>query len=140
MNHFLPFSLPDITELEINEVNETLRSGWLTTGKKVSAFEEQFAKRVGSRHAVAVNSCTAALHLALEAIGVGASHEVIVPTMTFSAMLKVFLVSGVSDDRPRPAALALEGASMPSRPGALEATCWASGRVPMVTFTCIGLP
>lgn len=85
MNPFLPFSLPDITELEINEVNETLRSGWLTTGEKVKAFEEQFAKRVGSGHAVAVNSCTASLHLALEAIGVDASHEVIVPTMTFSA-------------------------------------------------------
>jgi len=85
MTSFIPFTYPDITELELKAVDETLRSGWLTTGTKVKAFEEQFAKAVGGRYAVAVNSCTAALLLALEAAGVDASHEVIIPTMTFSA-------------------------------------------------------
>ena len=67
---FLPFHVPDIGEDEIQGVVDTLRSGWLTTGPKTKQFEEEFARYVGSRYAVAVNSCTAALHLALEAVGV----------------------------------------------------------------------
>ena len=69
-NEFLPFHLPDIAEDEIQAVTDILRSGWLTTGPKTKQFEEEFAHYVGSRYAVAVNSCTAALHLALEAVGV----------------------------------------------------------------------
>ena len=68
---FLPFAAPSIGEEEIAEVLDTLKSWWLTTGPKVKRFEEEFAVRVGAKHAVAVNSCTAALHLALEAVGVG---------------------------------------------------------------------
>lgn len=82
---FLPFSSPTIGEAEIAEVVDTLQSGWLTTGPKVRRFEEQFAAYVGCRHAVAVNSCTAALHLALEAIGVRSGDEVITTPMTFAA-------------------------------------------------------
>jgi len=82
---FLPYHLPSIGEEEIEAVVETLRSGWLTTGAKVRQFEEDFKAKVGARHAVALNSCTAALHLALEAIGVKPGDEVIVPTMTFAA-------------------------------------------------------
>ncbi|HNP28682.1 MAG TPA: DegT/DnrJ/EryC1/StrS family aminotransferase, partial [Nitrospirales bacterium] len=66
MDRFLPFHVPDIGEEEIQSVAETLRSGWLTTGSKANQFEAEFAQRVGARHAVALNSCTAALHLALE--------------------------------------------------------------------------
>lgn len=66
---FLPFHIPWIDGGEIHEVVDSLRSGWLTTGPKVKEFEEQFAEYVGARHAVAVNSGTAALHLALEEWG-----------------------------------------------------------------------
>jgi perosamine synthetase len=82
---FLPFHLPDIGEAEIDAVVEALRSGWITTGPKTREFERRFAAAVGANHAVAVNSCTAALHLALEAIGIGPDDEVIVPTLTFAA-------------------------------------------------------
>jgi dTDP-4-amino-4,6-dideoxygalactose transaminase len=88
---FLPFHVPEIAEDEIQAVVETLRSGWLTTGSKVKQFEEDFASYVGSRHAVAVNSGTAALHLALEAIGLQEGDEVLVPTMTFAASAEVVL-------------------------------------------------
>ena len=89
MKSFIPFHLPDIGEEEIQSVIETLRSGWLTTGAKTEQFEEEFARYIGARHAIAVNSCTAALHLALEAVGVSAGDEVIVPTMTFAATAEV---------------------------------------------------
>ena len=89
MEPFLPFHVPDIGEEEIQSVVETLRSGWLTTGAKTKQFEAEFAQWVGARHAVALNSCTAALHLALEAVGVTEGDEVIVPTMTFAATAEV---------------------------------------------------
>jgi len=88
---FIPFHVPEIGEDEIRSVVETLQSGWLTTGAKVKRFEEDFAKFVGCEHAVAVNSGTAALHLALDAIGVREGDEVIVPTMTFTATAEVVL-------------------------------------------------
>src|SRR5207244_9892454 len=86
---FLPCHLPDIGAAEIESVVETLRSGWLTTGPKVRQLEEDFARYVGCRHAVAVNSGTAALHLALEAVGVKEDDEVLVRTMTFAATAEV---------------------------------------------------
>lgn len=83
---FLPFALPDIGEEEINEVVKTLRSGWVTTGPKTKEFEQKFAEYLGGNiEAVSVNSATAGLHLALEACGVKAGDEVIVPTLTFTA-------------------------------------------------------
>lgn len=89
MDQDLPFHVPEIGEEEIESVVETLRSGWLTTGSKVKQFEQSFARDVSASHAVAVNSCTAALHLALEAIGIAEGDEVIVPTMTFAATAEV---------------------------------------------------
>jgi perosamine synthetase len=95
MTHpFLPFALPDIGEAEIDAVVEALRSGWITTGPRTKEFERRFAQAVGARHAVAVNSCTAAMHLALEAIGIGPGDEVIVPTMTFAATGEVVRYMG----------------------------------------------
>jgi len=82
---FLPFARPSITEREKEAVLAVLDSGWLTTGPRVKEFEEAFAAFVGLPNAVAVNSATAALHLALDAIGVGPGDEVIVPTWTFAA-------------------------------------------------------
>jgi len=88
-NHFLPFSLPLIENDEIEEVVETLRSGWITTGPKTKKFEEEFRKYIGCKHVIAVNSCTAALHLALEAIGLREGDEVITSPMTFAATAEV---------------------------------------------------
>jgi perosamine synthetase len=88
---FLPFHVPAIADEEIAAVVEVLKSGWLTTGAKVHEFEKQFSQFVGARHAVAVNSATAALHLALKAVGVREGDEVIVPTMTFAATAEVVL-------------------------------------------------
>lgn len=91
---YLPFHQPSIGQEEINAVTETLRSGWLTTGPRVRQFEAAFAEFVGARHAVALNSATAALHLSLEAAGVGPGDEVIVPTMTFTATAEVVVHLG----------------------------------------------
>jgi len=85
----IPFHLPRIEEEEIAEVVATLRSGWLTTGAKTKQFEAEFALYVGAKHAVALNSATAALHLALEAIGLQKGDVVLVPTMTFAATAEV---------------------------------------------------
>jgi perosamine synthetase len=85
----VPFFRASIGDAEIAEVVDTLRSGWLTTGPKTKQFEAEFARYVSQKHAVAVNSCTAALHLALEAAGLKAGQSVIVPTMTFAATAEV---------------------------------------------------
>jgi dTDP-4-amino-4,6-dideoxygalactose transaminase len=90
----IPFHVPSIGEEEIAEVVETLRSGWLTTGPRVRQFEEAFATYVGAEHAIAVNSGTAALHLALEAVGIGPGDEVILPTYTFAATGEVVTYQG----------------------------------------------
>jgi perosamine synthetase len=81
----VPYHVPSIGEEEIAEVVDTLRSGWLTTGPKVRRFEREFAAFTGAQHAIAVSSCTGALHLAQEAIGVGRGDEVIIPAYTFTA-------------------------------------------------------
>jgi dTDP-4-amino-4,6-dideoxygalactose transaminase len=87
---FLPFALPDIGEEEINEVVDALRSGWVTTGPKTRQFEADFAAFIGDGvEAIAVNSATSGLHLALEAVGVRAGDEVIVPTYTFTTTAEV---------------------------------------------------
>jgi perosamine synthetase len=90
----VPYHKPYIGREEIDEVVNTLRSGWLTTGHKVTRFEQQFAHAVGAKHALAVNSCTAALHLAVEALKLRAGEAVVVPTMTFAATAEVVLYQG----------------------------------------------
>lgn len=88
---FLPFALPEIGEDEIAEVVDTLRSGWVTTGPKAKRFEADFGAFLGdaSLHCIAVNSATAGLHLALEALGIGPGDEVITTTHTFTATAEV---------------------------------------------------
>ncbi|HWP20336.1 MAG TPA: DegT/DnrJ/EryC1/StrS family aminotransferase [Burkholderiaceae bacterium] len=88
---FLPFALPEIGDEEIAEVVDTLRSGWVTTGPRAKRFEQAFAEFLGDSglHAIAVNSATAGLHLALEALGIGPGDEVITTTHTFTATAEV---------------------------------------------------
>jgi dTDP-4-amino-4,6-dideoxygalactose transaminase len=112
---FLPFHKPDIGDEEVSAVSETLRSGWLTTGPKVHAFEHAFADYIGAPHAVAVNSCTAALHLALEAIGLAEGDEVLVPTVTFAATAEV-----VTYFRARPVLVDCEPDTLNLDPASLE--------------------
>jgi dTDP-4-amino-4,6-dideoxygalactose transaminase len=88
---YLPFHVPAIADEEIRAAVDTLRSGWLTTGVRTREFEESFRQAIGARHAIAVSSGTAALHLALEAIGVHDGDEVLVPTMTFAATAEVVI-------------------------------------------------
>ncbi|WP_031500584.1 DegT/DnrJ/EryC1/StrS family aminotransferase [Bryobacter aggregatus] len=85
----VPFFRPSVGEAEKTAVLKVLEGGWLTTGKKTKEFEERFAASVGAKYAVALNSCTAALHLALEAIGLAPGDQVLVPNMTFAATAEV---------------------------------------------------
>lgn len=95
---FLPFALPEIGEEEINEVIDSLRSGWVTTGPKAKRFEEEFTDFLGLKglESIAVNSATSGLHLALEAVGVGTGDEVIVPTYTFTATAEIVRYLGAT--------------------------------------------
>ena len=92
----VPFFKASIGQEEIDSVVETLKSGWLTSGPKTQLFEKEFAKAVGTKFAIAVNSATAGLHLALEAIGVGPGDEVLVPAMTFAATAEVVIHLGAT--------------------------------------------
>jgi dTDP-4-amino-4,6-dideoxygalactose transaminase len=87
--NFLPFSPPMIGQEEIDEVVDTLRSGWLTTGPKTRRFEDEFSRYIDAPSALALNSCTAGLHTALVALGIGAGDEVITTCMTFTASVNV---------------------------------------------------
>lgn len=91
---FLPFARPSIGDGEINAVVECMRSGWLTTGKKTLEFETKFAERVGAKYAVAVNSATAGLHLALEALGVTCGDQVVTTPYTFTASAEIIRYFG----------------------------------------------
>lgn len=93
---FLPFALPELGEEEIAEVVDTLRSGWITTGPKARRFEQAFAEFLNEPQieCVAVNSATAGLHLALEALGIGPGDEVITTTHTFTATAEVVRYMG----------------------------------------------
>ncbi len=88
---FVPFHRALIEKEEVDAVLSVLQSGWLTSGPAVREFEDAFARYTGATHALAVNSCTAALHLALVACGIGEGDEVLLPTMTFAASGEVVL-------------------------------------------------
>lgn len=95
--NFIPFAVPDIGEEEVQAVAETVRSGWLTTGNQAASFEREFAEFLGGGlFAVAVNSATAGLHLALEAAGIGPGDEVLLPTWTFTATAEVVRYLGAT--------------------------------------------
>ncbi len=90
----VPFHVAAVGEQEAQAAADVIRSGWLTMGQRTFEFERQFAAYVGARHAIAVSSCTAALHLALEAIGIQAGDEVLLPTTTFTASAEVVCYFG----------------------------------------------
>jgi len=92
--HVVPFHKADVGEEEAQAIAEVIKSGWLTMGPKTFQFEEEFASYIGARHAIAVSSCTAGLHLALDAIGLQPGDEVILPTNTFTATAEVVTYFG----------------------------------------------
>ena len=94
-NHpFIPFHTASIGEEEVREVEAALRSGWLTTGPRTAQFEEEFRAYVGAAHSIGVNSCTAALHVALAALGIGRTDEVITTPLTFCSTVHTILHVG----------------------------------------------
>src|SRR6266516_2890531 len=131
---FLPFALPHITQAEIDEVVDTLRSGWLPAGPKTTRFEREFAQRVGAPHALAVNSATAAMDLALDAIGLQAGDEVIVPVYTFTATAEVVTYFGA-----RPVFVDVDPVTCNLDPAQLEKHITARTRAIMVVHIA-GLP
>jgi dTDP-4-amino-4,6-dideoxygalactose transaminase len=121
MNDFLPFALPEIDDDEIAAVVECLRSGWITTGPKTVQFEKEFSEYLGGDvKAISVNSATAGLHLALEALGIGPGDEVIVPTLTFTATAEVVRYLGadvvLADVNPRTLNIDVEAIKMAMSP------------------------
>ncbi|MGH2609049.1 MAG: aminotransferase class I/II-fold pyridoxal phosphate-dependent enzyme, partial [Tepidiformaceae bacterium] len=113
---FLPFALPLLGKEEEDEVLDTLRSGWITTGPKTRRFEEALAEYTGARHAIAVNSCTAALHVSLAAHGIGAGDEVITTAVTFPATANVIIHQGA-----RPVLVDVDPRTLNIDPAAVEA-------------------
>jgi perosamine synthetase len=113
---WLHFHRACIEDDEIDEVVDTLRSGWLTTGPRAKRFEQEFAAYVGAKYAVAVNSATAAMHLALDAIGLKPGDEVIVPAYTFTATAEVVMYFGAT-----PVIVDVEPQTMLIDPAAVEA-------------------
>ena len=93
---FIPFARVDYSEEELGELAGVLRSGWLTTGPRTAEFERDFRRYVQAPHALAVNSCTAGLHLALAALGIGPGDEVITTPLTFCATVNVILEVGAT--------------------------------------------
>jgi dTDP-4-amino-4,6-dideoxygalactose transaminase len=93
---FLPYNLPDISDAEVDAVVETLRSGWLAPGPRVKRFEEDFAAFTGAKHAIALDSATAGMHLALVASGIGPGDEVITTPTTFAATVNVAIHAGAT--------------------------------------------
>ena len=90
----IPFAVPDISEREVEAAAAAVRSGWLTTGPRTAEFEQLFAEFIGAKHAIAVNSCTAAMHLSLEALSVGPGDRVLTTPFTFTATAEVIRYLG----------------------------------------------
>ena len=96
LEDYLIFGAPFIEQDEIEEIVRTLRSGWIGTGPRVQKFEDDFKLYKNARNAVAVNSCTAALHLSLRACQLNVGDEVIVPAMTFCATVNAIIHAGAT--------------------------------------------
>jgi len=95
-DQFLPMSRPSISEEEIAAVAEVLRSGWITTGPKNAEFEQRFAEYCGAKHAIALSSATAGMHVALSALGIGPGDEVITPSLTWVSTVNLITLCGAT--------------------------------------------
>ena len=93
---FLPFAKPSISEEDVAAVTEVLRSGWITTGAGCAAFEDALCERIGCHTAVALTSGTAAMHLALHALGIGPGDEVVTPSMTWVSTINLICMTGAT--------------------------------------------
>ncbi|MGI5837915.1 MAG: DegT/DnrJ/EryC1/StrS family aminotransferase, partial [Chloroflexota bacterium] len=113
---FLLYSSPDLGDEELAEVAEVLRSGWITTGPKARLLESEFGAAVGAKHAIAVSSCTAAMHLALEASGLLNGEEVITTPYTFASTAAVILHCGA-----RPVLVDIQPDTLNINPDLIEA-------------------
>jgi len=131
---FIPFHRPSIGIAERAAVDDVLASGWLTTGSRAAAFEAEFAQFAGVDHAIALNSATAALHLALEGVGVGEGGEVIVPTYTFAASGETVLYQ-----RARPVLVDVEADGFNVDPAAIAAALGPATRAVQIVHLA-GLP
>lgn len=130
----VPFCIPWTDRHEIEQVTEAVRSGWLTTGPKVALFEERIRRMVRARHAVAVNSCTAALHLSLVAAGVGRGDEVITSPYTFAATGEAILYLGA-----RPVLADIDPGTLNIHPDAVAAAVTRRSRA-IIPVHIAGLP
>jgi dTDP-4-amino-4,6-dideoxygalactose transaminase/nucleoside-diphosphate-sugar epimerase len=115
-SEFLPFALPLLGREEEEEILDSLRSGWLSTGPKTKRFEEDLARYAGAKHAIAVNSCTAALHVSLAALGIGRGDEVITTAITFPATANVIIHQGA-----KPVLVDVDPTTLNIDPRAIEA-------------------
>ncbi|HHX87775.1 MAG TPA: DegT/DnrJ/EryC1/StrS aminotransferase family protein, partial [Firmicutes bacterium] len=113
---YIPFSKPDLGQQEINEVVDTLKSGWLTTGPKTRRFEEEFTRFLGAPSALVLSSCTAGLHASLVILGIGEGDEVITTTLTFASSVNVIEHTGA-----RPVLVDVEPDTLNINPGLIEA-------------------
>ena len=93
---FIPYNVPNLTDREFAEVVDTLKSGWVAKGPRTAKFEKEFAEYLGAKHAIAMNSCTAALHISLAAKGIGPGDEVITTPMTFASTASTILHTGAT--------------------------------------------
>jgi dTDP-4-amino-4,6-dideoxygalactose transaminase len=128
---FLIFGSPQIEEEEIQEVVDCLRSGWISTGPRVGMFQEKFKEYIGSRHALALNSCTAGLHLAMLAAGLKPGDEVITTPMTFAATANAIIHANA-----RPVFADIELPSMNIDPGRIEAAVTEKTRAIIPVHFC----
>jgi len=109
---FLPIAVPDISEQEIHQVIEALKSGWISVGPKVKEFEAEMVRIHGVKHAIALHSCTAALFLVAKALGIGPGDKAIVPSMSWPSTANIFEQLGATpvfaDVEPRTANVTVE--------------------------------
>lgn len=131
---FLPFALPDLDGSELEQIREALESGWITTGPKTKQFEAEFGAAVGAKHAIALNSCTAAMHLALEAIGLQPGDEVVTTPYTFAATAEVIRYFDA-----RPVFVDIDPYSLNMQPNLLEAAITERAKA-IIPVHIAGLP
>ena len=132
---FLPFSPPYISREEIDEVVDTLSSDWITTGPKTRNFETEFAAFLGAESALALNSCTAGLHLALVVLGIGGGDEVITTTNTFCSTVNVIEHVGA-----RPVLVDVDPDTLNIAPSLIEKARSLLKPVLLCRFTMQGIP